>query len=198
MCTLMTSKKSTAHPCTHRVGRALLTNDTSKKTTAHPCKHKVGRALRTNDTNYAMMYTMTIYHRNPRPTHANTESTKACMQAPQTNEHEEDKLSTVIVETLPSITGRHLSYPSFQHEEAFCTIWAMRTYHRFPHICPYTDSMSLLHPPTTLLLKAASHVEAFSTNQKYYQALSLCAAVEKITMIQFAASQDQYGTELSF
>ena len=148
MCTQMTSKKSTAHPCTHRVGRALLTNDTSKKTTAHPCTHRVGRALRTNDTNYARMCTLRIYHRNPQPTHANTESTKSCMQTSQT----------------------------IQHEEALCTMCTMRTCQRNRDTCPYTVSMSLLHPPTTLLWKAVSYVEASSTNRQNHQAFPSRAA----------------------
>ena len=116
------------------------------------------------------MCTMKTYHRNPQPTHAHTESAKSCMQTSQTN----------------------------QHEEALCTMCAMRTCQRNRDTCPYTDSMSLLHPPTTLLLKAASHVEAYSTNQQDHQALSFCAAAEKITMIQFGASQDLHAFEQPF
>ena len=116
------------------------------------------------------MCTMRTYHRNPQPTHAHTESAKPRIQTTQTN----------------------------QHEEALGTMCTMRTYHRNRDTCPCTDSMSLLHPPTTLLLKAASHVEAYSTNQQDHQALSFCAAAEKITMIQFRASQDLYAFEQLF
>ena len=73
------------------------------------------------------MCTMKTYHRNPQPTHAHTESAKSCMQTSQTN----------------------------QHEEALGTMCTMKTCQRNRDTCPYTDSMSLLHPPTTLLLKAA-------------------------------------------
>ena len=73
------------------------------------------------------MCTMKTYHRNPQPTHAHTESAESGMQTSQTN----------------------------QHEEALGTMCTMKTCQRNRDTCPYTDSMSLLHPPTTLLLKAA-------------------------------------------
>ena len=92
------------------------------------------------------MCTMKTYHRNPQPTHAHTESAKSCMQTSQTN----------------------------QHEEALGTMCTMKTCQRNRDTCPYTGSMSLLHPPITLLLKALTRGSFFNEPTRSSGVVVLC------------------------